>query len=732
MFLTHILTPNLNMLKKDAAALLKMTRSRHSPAIAKRARLVLMAEAGHSNAEIARFLGITPHTVGRIRSRFKNQGIVGLEDRPKSGRPPSADQTKRATLLETLCKAPPAGMKVWSVRSLARHLEMAPATAGRLLNELQLRPHRLWTESFTPSPRFGERFLDAAGLFMAPRLCGIILSLEPGPSRKFVTARAIDALDFFSGGGKKQDSAERKNRLPWVNEYLRAGFPVPLPCLKNKPSRQVCCDTEEAFFRFLDHLVKQNPNSRLYILHDRVELSAGSEVGAWMKKHPDASFHCSPNRASWINLLESFFKIVPEGNGLPLPGRKMEEFLTAYLPKVHELSGPLIWANGQKTPPSLFRAARGKNLAGTSPADGKPAAAAFPTRLEDIAGRLGVSKTTVSRVLRGAGNVRAETRLKVIKCAEEVGYTRDPALAALAAYRHRRMPPSGFSQLAFVTDYERLMEGAWRYVRIFLEAAVVRGKEFGYKVEEFKLRENGRDHREASSILFHRGIKGLIIAPVRQGRNSLNLTWDYFSSVAIGYSLDSPKLNYVAFDSHYGMQTVFHELRNRGYSRIGLVLILRQSVQARHTLLDAFLGEHHRSSSSGLKTLPYFTIQATREDGVFTFERAMAGFWRWFNHYKPDAIITAPQFAPRLLEEKRFQDSNSVGLACYSRQDYHEPALAGIQDNMREIGAAAVDCLHAQLLRHEFGIPSTHRGTLLHGVWKEGATLRRRPDAALV
>ena len=54
-----------------------------------RARIVLLASEGLANKEIAARLDTTPQTVCKWRKRFYEEGLGGLEDRPRSGRPPT-------------------------------------------------------------------------------------------------------------------------------------------------------------------------------------------------------------------------------------------------------------------------------------------------------------------------------------------------------------------------------------------------------------------------------------------------------------------------------------------------------------------------------------------------------------------------------------------------------------------------------------------------------------------
>ena len=53
-----------------------------------RAKIVLMAAAGMGNDEIAARLDTRREVVSKWRKRFFEQGLAGLEERPRGGRPP--------------------------------------------------------------------------------------------------------------------------------------------------------------------------------------------------------------------------------------------------------------------------------------------------------------------------------------------------------------------------------------------------------------------------------------------------------------------------------------------------------------------------------------------------------------------------------------------------------------------------------------------------------------------
>jgi len=53
-----------------------------------RAKIVLMAAAGLDNDEIAARLDMRREIVSKWRKRFFEEGLAGLEERPRGGRPP--------------------------------------------------------------------------------------------------------------------------------------------------------------------------------------------------------------------------------------------------------------------------------------------------------------------------------------------------------------------------------------------------------------------------------------------------------------------------------------------------------------------------------------------------------------------------------------------------------------------------------------------------------------------
>jgi transposase len=140
-----------------------------------RAKVVLLAAAGHRNAHIAERLQVTGNTVRKWRRRFRQQGLVGLRDRPRSGRPRRFPAVVVAQAKAIACELPATRgtpTSRWSLADLRDELlvtglveEISTTTLWRWLAEDAIRPwqHRSWV--FPRAPDFAARAGVALDLY---------------------------------------------------------------------------------------------------------------------------------------------------------------------------------------------------------------------------------------------------------------------------------------------------------------------------------------------------------------------------------------------------------------------------------------------------------------------------------------------------------------------------------------------------------------------------------------
>jgi transposase len=157
----------------------RFARSRTLPArLVERAKMLVLGSEGHRAAEIAAQLGVVRQTVTRWLGRFEAQGMKGMEDAPRSGRPPLILPSKIAEIVAKTTQEKPAGATHWSTRTLAPVAGVSPSTVGRIWRAHGLKPHRVRSFKLSNDPRFAEKLEDVVGLYLHPPADAIVLSLD--------------------------------------------------------------------------------------------------------------------------------------------------------------------------------------------------------------------------------------------------------------------------------------------------------------------------------------------------------------------------------------------------------------------------------------------------------------------------------------------------------------------------------------------------------------------------
>jgi transposase len=85
----------------------------------RRALALLELDLGKTYTAVAETLGVCNSTVSTWSKNYREQGLLCLHDRPRSGRPIEIDGEQRAKITALACSTPPAGHARWSIRLLA-------------------------------------------------------------------------------------------------------------------------------------------------------------------------------------------------------------------------------------------------------------------------------------------------------------------------------------------------------------------------------------------------------------------------------------------------------------------------------------------------------------------------------------------------------------------------------------------------------------------------------------
>ncbi len=120
-------------------------------------RIILLSADGWSNKDIAVRLQLNPMTVGLWRRRFVKQGLTGLHEELRPGRPRSIPDEKVATLIRRTLRSKPKDGTHWSCRSLAAETRLSKSTVQRIWRAFGLQPHRARHFQLSNDPFFVEK-----------------------------------------------------------------------------------------------------------------------------------------------------------------------------------------------------------------------------------------------------------------------------------------------------------------------------------------------------------------------------------------------------------------------------------------------------------------------------------------------------------------------------------------------------------------------------------------------
>ena len=134
-----------------------------------RARMLLGLAAGKTLAAVGAEVGATHDTVAAWRDRYLAEGLAGLEDRPRSGRPPVYTEADELVMWRKLRSEPPDGRTHWSVSLMARETGFSPARIHRWWRDADIQPHRVRTFKLSNDPRFEAKLRDVVAVLEKKR-----------------------------------------------------------------------------------------------------------------------------------------------------------------------------------------------------------------------------------------------------------------------------------------------------------------------------------------------------------------------------------------------------------------------------------------------------------------------------------------------------------------------------------------------------------------------------------
>lgn len=274
-----------------------------------RARIGLLAAEGKDNDEIAAELGASRVTVGLWRQRILDLGLAGLAEAPRPGRPVEVEAARVRTVLTEVVQ-PPKGKARWSCRSMARHSGLSASTVQRLWAANDLKPHRTRTFKLSNDTQFEAKFWDIIGLYLEPPTRAVVLCCDE-KSQCQALERTQPGLPLGQG-----HIATR------THDYYRHGT-VTLFAALNYLNGKVLAERaprhrHQEWLKFLRRIETEVPEGlEVHLILDNYATHKHPRVLGWLAKRPRFKLHFTPTSASWLNLVERFFRDLSQDVVLP-------------------------------------------------------------------------------------------------------------------------------------------------------------------------------------------------------------------------------------------------------------------------------------------------------------------------------------------------------------------------------------------------------------------------------
>src|SRR6202453_3163204 len=270
--------------------------------VAMRSRVVLLAAEGKQHKQISEELKISPRMAALWRGRFLLRGVEGLlKDAPRRGRTPSIPAAMVNTVIKKTTQTTPANATHWSTRTMAREVGISEASVRRIWHAHGLKPHLVKTFKVSRDPEFAGKLEAIVGLYLNPREHARVLSVGE-KSQIQALDRTQPGLPLKKGRGQTM-----------THDYKRNGTATLFAALDtlNGEVFGLCQERHrhQEWLRFLRMIDQTIPAGKdIYLICDNYSTHKHERVQRWLAKHKRFHVRFTPTSASWLNMVERFFR----------------------------------------------------------------------------------------------------------------------------------------------------------------------------------------------------------------------------------------------------------------------------------------------------------------------------------------------------------------------------------------------------------------------------------------
>ena len=270
--------------------------------VRERCAMILLAAEGVKNQDIAKALRQDPGKGGRWRKRYAQMGLAGiLKDKTRPGRIKAISAGKKSRLLKMTTGTKPEGATHWSRQLMAKSMGVSPSTVGRVWAAHGLKPHRSKSFKISHDQHFEEKLKDIIGLYLSPPEHAMVFSCDE-KSQIQALDRTQPGLPLKKGRCQTMTHDDKRNGTTSLFAAMNIADGKIIGRCMNKHRHQ-------EWLKFLQLMAMSTPaNKEVHIICDNYATHQHGKVKAWQKRNPRFHFHFTPTSASWLNMVERFFR----------------------------------------------------------------------------------------------------------------------------------------------------------------------------------------------------------------------------------------------------------------------------------------------------------------------------------------------------------------------------------------------------------------------------------------
>ena len=222
---------------------------------------------------------------------------------------------------------------------MAAAVGISESSVRRIWRIHGLKPHLSKTFKVSNDPQFQQKLEEIVGLYLHPPEHAIVLSLDE-KSQIQALDRTQPALPLKSGRSPTATHDYKRHGTTTLFAALNiADGKVLGTCMKRH--RHV------EWLKFLRLIDAQTPSHlQLHLIADNYSTHKHPKVQRWLKRHPRFHMHFTPTSASWLNMVERFFRDLTENRIRRGTFHSLPELITAiadYLQHHNQRPKPFIW-----------------------------------------------------------------------------------------------------------------------------------------------------------------------------------------------------------------------------------------------------------------------------------------------------------------------------------------------------------------------------------------------------